>query len=145
MSNKQETKEGLYRKAIDDIAMLDPERATIDQAIEIATETQSAADESTVPEGFILDPMGPIVLPQGMSLTKNDFITRFPAYEEITMPKTLKATPTAFELECPECRDIVPAPSGSLFWTREDMDLSPQVIPCPGCGKTFKLPQSTRR
>jgi DNA-directed RNA polymerase subunit RPC12/RpoP len=59
------------------------------------------------------------------------------------MPKA-KLYPVCFEVECPhrKCHETVPAPNGSEFWTREELELKEgQEIMCPNCGTYFVAPR----
>lgn len=52
-------------------------------------------------------------------------------------------TATCFELTCKACRTTLPAPSGSLFWTREELDLAREkgARKCYSCGMALRIPK----
>ena len=45
---------------------------------------------------------------------------------------------TAVELYCPECNEIITAPSGSYIWDVNELTI---LVKCNGCAKTYKTPQ----
>ena len=55
-------------------------------------------------------------------------------------PRRAKVIPCAVEVSCPDCGEVIPSPSGSLFWTVSDT-WADQFCPA-GCGTlvTVRLP-----
>lgn len=53
--------------------------------------------------------------------------------------KTCTATPTTWELMCPECRDVILAPGGSEYWTAEDF-IGKKTVECFECKAEAKIP-----
>lgn len=54
--------------------------------------------------------------------------------------KTAVATPTAWEITCAACHDVIGSPgSGSQFWTAEDF-IGRKAVKCGDCGCESKLP-----
>jgi hypothetical protein len=44
------------------------------------------------------------------------------------------------ELSCPICGGEIPSPTGSLFWTREEMGIA-RDAKCQDCGMFFAMPR----
>jgi len=45
----------------------------------------------------------------------------------------------SFELTCPKCKEAIPAPCGSLYWTAEELSLK-DGIQCVQCGAFHRVP-----
>ena len=54
---------------------------------------------------------------------------------------TAKKTIYAVELDCPHCGETLAAPSGSLFWTVEEIQLAGGSGACESCTKPFRFPK----
>jgi hypothetical protein len=59
------------------------------------------------------------------------------------MSKPLKADciPVLFDVTCPSCKGDLHAPSGSVYWDREELNGS--TVTCMGCGALVKLPKKS--
>lgn len=64
-------------------------------------------------------------------------------------PITARAVPAAYELTCraQDCGETLCGPSGSLFWTTEEIELARDreaSIECLACGRANRLPAVRR-
>ena len=54
--------------------------------------------------------------------------------------RTAQVTARAFEINCPRCGSVEPAPdSGSLFWDENDLIASAGKVFGCGCGERFRV------
>jgi RNase P subunit RPR2 len=50
-----------------------------------------------------------------------------------------------FEIACPHCEAMIPAPdgTGSHLWNAQE-SRPPEIVTCPGCGKESRVPKTSR-
>lgn len=58
-----------------------------------------------------------------------------------------KAVATTYEIHCTKegCREIIPVPGGSQFWTWSEIDLAREqreTFRCPSCGPPHRMPKA---
>lgn len=62
-------------------------------------------------------------------------------------PPVAVAVPVAYELHCrkPDCRETIPSPGGSLFWTASEVyNARSRRIICPVCESPHSAPTGLR-